>query len=147
MPDPNRDRRMSKHYRAISTWYAGVASAKISWLHQYARCQWRRAGGGGGGGRTSCHPQAVALSHRSCEAEIKLSANRASWPTLVSKSSSVPASPSCPSLSLSLLSFQSDCFRGCLCVPQIGFLLCRTALRIEFELIPLTRPADLRALT
>lgn len=56
-------------------------------------------------------------------------------------------SPSCPSLSLSLLSFQSDCFRGCLCVPQIGFLLCRTALRIEFELIPLTRPADLRALT
>lgn len=37
--------------------------------------------------------QAVALSHRSCEAEIKLSADslqtsaRASWPTLVSKSS------------------------------------------------------------
>lgn len=56
-----------------------------------------------------------------------------------------PRSPSPPPHSppIAALPFQSDCFRGCLCGPQIGFLLCRTALRIEFELIPLTRPADL----
>lgn len=107
--------------------------------------------GWGGQARVAIPRQAVALSHRSCEAEIKLSADslqtsaRASWPTLVSKSSlSSPSASVLPHPSpIAALPFQSDCFRGCLCGPQIGFLLCRTALRIEFELIPLTRPADL----
>lgn len=92
--------------------------------------------------------QAVALSHRSCEAEIKLSADSSAdeceseLANPCFKVIVVLPLPHHP-LSNAALPFQSDCFRGCLSGPQIGFLLCRTALRIEFELIPLTRPADL----
>lgn len=103
---------------------------------------------------TSCHPQAGRqLRYLIVHAKLKLNylptrlqtSARASWPTLVSKSSlSSPSASVLPHPSpIAALPFQSDCFRGCLCGPQIGFLLCRTALRIEFELIPLTRPADL----
>lgn len=130
--------------------YEGVGSAKISWLHQYACCQW----GSGGRGRrtgTSCHPQAGAgrqLRYLIAHAKLKLNylptvcrrvRERVGQPLF--QSHRCPPPPHSPPIAA--LPFQSDCFRGCLCGPQIGFLLCRTALRIEFELIPLTRPADL----
>lgn len=143
--------------------YEGVASAKISWLHQYACCQlaeeWERD-------RTKGEEeQGTGVEHelpspgrqlRYLIAHAKLKLNylptvcrrvweRVGQPLFQSHRCPPPQPvlPQHPPPPIAALPFQSDCFRGCLCGPQIGFLLCRTALRIEFELIPLTRPADL----
>lgn len=101
---------------------------------------------------TSCHPQAGRqLRYLIAHAKLKLNylptvgrrvRERVGQPLFQSHRCPPPQSSLIPP-PIAALPFQSDCFRGCLCGPQIGFLLCRTALRIEFELIPLTRPADL----